>query len=478
MSLSVQPFGSPRYTIAVRVGRLLTFLTTYRPYIVAVAYIAAIFWLQPSSDLGNSGRLGYSSQRILYDDGDWAAIGLRALNADAGKKPGRSVDPCLLPPKPGTRARDAGPLVNDSTYFLEYPYLVVQLFKMPLSFGLFSNHLRYSSDVLGACHWDFVWQRPLSEEDRDIRRELRNLIRIYQIGMFACLVFLIAVLRAGYNQSLRVTTDILFCLPAFLYFSLNRFDVIPSALTGLSLFLLARRRIALSGATLGLGAMVKVYPVLLVPLFVRFLLRQESQVVKWLLSFAGIVVVVLTWSMWRVGWSGTLLPFRYQLSRGLEPRSIYGLILPASLGTQSWGWLRVAIVLLVAALLVYRPVTNPISLLRRAAVVLIVFISLQVFFSPQWIVWLAPLLFPLASRNKTLLRWVILLDVAMYISFPVVYDQVGLAGRGHLLDMGLTYIRFGMEMALVYLLVREEWKDRTHPESPHFPVIAPAFEQV
>jgi hypothetical protein len=59
------------------------------------------------------------------------------------------------------------------------------------------------------------------------------------------------------------------------------------------------------------------------------------------------------------------------------------------------------------------------SLLRRGAVILIVFIGLSVTFSPQWVLWLAPLCLPLTKRNYLLTGLIIALDLATYFTFPV-----------------------------------------------------------
>ena len=77
-----------------------------------------------------------------------------------------------------------------------------------------------------------------------------------------------------------------------------------------------------------------------------------------------------------------------------------------------------AVALTLAALLVSRPPTLE-SVLRRGAAVLIVFTSLSVFYSPQWVLWLTPLLLPPAPRQRGLALLIVALDVATLYTFPL-----------------------------------------------------------
>jgi hypothetical protein len=91
------------------------------------------------------------------------------------------------------------------------------------------------------------------------------------------------------------------------------------------------------------------------------------------------------------------------------------------------------------------------SLLRRGAIVLVVFAAVQVFYSPQWIVWMAPLLVPLA-RQQPRLGWTAgTFDLATYASFPLVADLSDWPGQDlarHLLIIA----RFVLLAGLVLLL--------------------------
>jgi hypothetical protein len=65
------------------------------------------------------------------------------------------------------------------------------------------------------------------------------------------------------------------------------------------------------------------------------------------------------------------------------------------------------------------PIRDLASLLRRGALVLLVFTSLAVFYSPQWIIWFAPLLLPLVGRDRRIGWGVASLDLLTYLTFPL-----------------------------------------------------------
>src|SRR5262245_50150016 len=137
--------------------------------------------------------------------------------------------------------------------------------------------------------------------------------------MALCLLGTMAVLRVGYEPDSALAGSVfLFVLPAALYFSLNRFDILPPLLVALSLACLGRRHVVGSAALLGLATMVKVYPLLLAPFLFRYLSDGRRRRFTWAGVYVGTMAVcflppVLAW-----GWDATLAPYDYQLSRPPE----------------------------------------------------------------------------------------------------------------------------------------------------------------
>src|SRR5207253_1601165 len=59
------------------------------------------------------------------------------------------------------------------------------------------------------------------------------------------------------------------------------------------------------------------------------------------------------------------------------------------------------------------------SVLRRCGIVLVVFVNLAVFWSPQWILWFLPIVVPLAGRRWWPIVVTIGLDLVNYLTFPI-----------------------------------------------------------
>jgi hypothetical protein len=131
-------------------------------------------------------------------------------------------------------------------------------------------------------------------------------------------------------------------------------------------------------------------------------------------------VPVVLFSGWEAFWG----PYQVQLNRDPMGPTLYGTVLPFSWAGNEPGpkLFRLGTVLLTVALLTWSRIDSLESLLRRGAIALIVFMSVPVFFSPQWIVWLLPLLVPLAYRQRWLLPLLVALDLTTYLSFPIAWQ--------------------------------------------------------
>jgi hypothetical protein len=346
-------------------------------------------------------------------------------------------------------------------YFLEYPPAALGMFRLGYVFPPSIKDLDPPPWVLNANHLTIVEYEPRmdSEPIRLLWRKFRCAIRIYITLMITCLLGLMVVLSKGYDPAARLTGPVAMLLfPATLYFTANRFDIVPALLTALSLACLGRERIVLSAVFLGAATMIKVYPALLTFLVIRYLANNYRQAAVWIAGYAATLVVFLLPPLMNWGWEPTLAPFRYQLTRSMDGMTLYGHLLPAAWGENTVGGslFRLASVLAVIfGMVLFRP-ENLAGLLRRACLILLVFVSLQVFYSPQWIVWFAPLWIPLVRVHPPLFWLVAGLELTTYATFPFWYDLE----NSHLRDIlysPLIYLRAGFLASLAATLVGYEF---------------------
>src|SRR5262249_29985926 len=101
------------------------------------------------------------------------------------------------------------------------------------------------------------------------------------------------------------------------------------------------------------------------------------------------------------------------------------------------------------------------AVLRRGIAAVWIFVTVQVFYSPQWLLWFLPLLIPLARSNRLILYLAVALDVVTYLGFPMAFGSddpfVELYGR-----LGLVYARIAIWIWLLWAL----WRDSREGARP------------
>jgi hypothetical protein len=197
--------------------------------------------------------------------------------------------------------------------------------------------------------------------------------------------------------------------------SLNTYDGWPALLVGAAVAALLYRRSTLAFALLGFAVTAKLYPAALLPLFCVVVWRQGVR--RPLLAFAGsLAVVVVPFAI--VGWQGLWDSFEAQAERSLQVESLGGALLlaadrlglyearvvsgstaavsrdlagslPDALASVS-SLLQLAVVGVVVWLFV-RVKGDGERLVAGAAATLAGVLAFSKFISPQYLVWLLPL---------------------------------------------------------------------------------------
>jgi hypothetical protein len=397
---------------------------------------------------------------LLYDESDLTALALRGANAHMGRLPGRMDEPEMyLREGEFAEALDTNSEPLADRYYLEYPTPTLVLFRLGFL------HRPRSPDMLppavaDAQQFAVGFHHPRTEAEQRTWSVLHDGVAAIVVVMTVCLAGMIVILRRGYEPGDPTPWAWLCVLPASVFFSLNRFDVLPAMLTAAGFALLARRRDGWSGAAFAVAALLKIYPVLLAPVILRHLGVRRGA--AWAATFAGTGLAAMGYSAWELGWDSTVGPVKVQLSREYVEDSwtLYGFVLPTWLahhGGMRLGILGAAVLLAAAT----RPAGLP-GLLRRCALVLVVFVVLAVFWSPQWVVWFLPLLAPLAPRRWWVGGAAVLLDAANYFNFPVLFwvlwNRLESQDVLDALAGGMVWLRAGLWLGLGAGLLYDEWR--------------------
>ncbi len=214
--------------------------------------------------------------------------------------------------------------------------------------------------------------------------------------------------------------------PMILYTWMSRYDCIPTFLTVLAAFLLFRGMGLSAGLLLGAGAMFKWYPIVLLPLFVKFLHKNDRGHRSIAALAAGAVALCFLYTFPFLAVDAHSFfrgAYGYHLSRRQTPQSLPGL-----LSVVLWGnpmadieltvfW---ALQILGYALVLLLPCRRREDLLACCAISLMNLIFFSKVFSPQFIAWFTPfLLMQIWRRRYWVPYW--LLQVSVYLEFPVFF---------------------------------------------------------
>jgi hypothetical protein len=421
------------------------------PFLLPPLALILVIWLQPEDHMGPYPDRAPWLRRAAYDDWDWSAMVLRGLNASLGRTAGLAEEPHPSPDEFAAALKGPGrPLAE--RYYLEYPQTATWLFRLPFLL----HPLRPPAALCDAHYGNVLSHQPRDDGERDLWRALRRAVQTGMAVMVICLLLLMAVLRWGYEPGGGLSGPAwLLVLPGALYFTLNRFDVLPALLTALSLACLGRRWVIPSAAFLVAGMMVKVYPVLLAPLIVRYLWADRRAALAWVAAYGATTVALLLPTLLTADWQAVVTPVRVQLSREPMGPTIY-VNMPKALAANGWigRGFRFGILALVALALCRNRPPDLASVLRRGTVAVIVFTALSVFYSPQWVLWFSPLLVPLARRSRLLTVLVASLDLVTYLLFAV-FMEYGYSQGPAAVDLPVPLGRPGALVELV--LANARW---------------------
>jgi hypothetical protein len=227
--------------------------------------------------------------------------------------------------------------------------------------------------------------------------------------------------------------------------TLTRFDVVPTFFALLALIALSNKNVRpyLSGFLLSIGALVKLWPMLLLVIYPKAVLTKVST------SFISTAVLFLLFmSTWSVGFTNFL---NNQSSRGLQVESIaaspfvlakflgknveypfqYGsLEVNAQFASQIAVMLNLLTIIVFAVILVlnYQNRLNYLDLVDKSLVIVMISISFSRVFSPQFWVWIGGLAaLALINKETKLKKVIILLTISAFLTqliYPGQYIQL------------------------------------------------------
>jgi len=254
---------------------------------------------------------------------------------------------------------------------------------------------------------------------------------------------------------------------------LSRFDLWPAALVAAALAALVSGRLRLGHALLGLGVAAKLYPAVFVPLGVAFVWRRAGRREALTCLALGLGVVAAVFAPFVIlSPGGVWQSLSVQLTRPLQVESLGSALLlvghhvfgvgvtgETSHGSQNLAgsaadWLALLSTVLQAGVLIWiwaafaRGRGDAEALVRSTAAALCAFIAFGKVLSPQFMIWLIPIV-PLV-RGRRGLGASALLGVALVLTqiwFPFRYFRLSLN-----FEAGLSWVLLARDLTLVALV--------------------------
>jgi hypothetical protein len=342
--------------------------------------------------------------------------------------------------------------------------------------------------------------------------ELNGAAREYARGFAALMTALLATTVACTAVSLRAlgatvgaaagALGLVAAVPLLLgELALTRFDALPVALTAAFLAALLVGRPRFAGVALGLAVATKLYPLLLLPLGVAFVLRRRGRREAWLIggiTAATIAVTILPFVALAPG--ETWFSIRAQLTRGLQVESVPGNLVIAlgvaadklglgALGTGVaeggtgdvrsadvtgglgevvgvvGGLAAAAIVVAIWVAASRRRDADAADLVRDCAAVVAAQLALGRVLSPQFVLWLVPFV-PLVAGRRGRVASILLVValVATHVWFPDLYrDYVNERGAP---ETAYLLARNGILLGLLVTLAAPSLRALRSPSRP------------
>jgi hypothetical protein len=215
--------------------------------------------------------------------------------------------------------------------------------------------------------------------------------------------------------------------PAPIYFSLFRYDLYPAVATLMFLFAVRRTNYIEGTMWLGMAIALKGYALFLLPAYCVFIVHQRGITAAIKVGALAIVPIIvgLFATLLFSGWEGMVAAFKIQGLRTLNGESTYDAInYLVSTPVISDGadirrigqLLQIGCALAAAAM---RPQSFE-ELVKACLIAVLGFMSFSVFYSPQYVLWILPLV--CFSGSRVMLIAAILFSWLTYLYFPISAD--------------------------------------------------------
>jgi len=221
-------------------------------------------------------------------------------------------------------------------------------------------------------------------------------------------------------------------LPPTLYFTYNRFDILPAFFCLLAYIAATKKQWIMVSIILCIATFTKWYPALLFPGFFMYATTLEKKFQwKMILSFAITSIAILLLSYLYGGLESILAPYQFHIARDIEFMAFPVFLsdfIRSVLDIQRslpYYFLFLFIIQVSAPILIiFTKLDSLDALIHYCIIVTGVFILFSRIWSPQWFLWLLPFLI-ISSKNIKTAGVILVYNLITYLGFPVFFVYYG-----------------------------------------------------
>jgi len=288
--------------------------------------------------------------------------------------------------------------------------------------------------------------------------QLTNIV--FQVGNGA-LIYLIA----NFFHSEKRSTHLGYLysiMPTVLWHSMSRYDSIPTFLMLLSLFLFLKGRLRFSYLSMTIGALFKFFPALLGLIYLKngYQNKRPLRYYVELVSVPASIVFVLVSPL--LVMNPTVLPWLFGFLGGFgwNWESVWGPIdqfvrpfFPSlAVFFINQVWMRV--IFIVACLsVVMLSLSNRLEIVNGLAYAILAWLQTQWFFSPQYIMWISPLLLILSFSNQFVILYIII-QLVMFFEQPAPFHYLAPVSPLNY-TLIVSSIRIFLFSVVIFILTKE-----------------------
>jgi len=255
------------------------------------------------------------------------------------------------------------------------------------------------------------------------RRAAYMLVFSFIMGLLAIIsIYFLLHLMKLMNKDLRLS--LIFLLPATLFFTFNRFDIAPALIILISIDNIFKGKYNIAAILLAIGAMTKIFPILLLPAFLSYhrTLEKKSNITMAAVFIATATFCILPTFM-QGGIEAFKIPVQFHSTRDCNNESVYYLlsqVFPEQFSTYGSVLKNIFVILSLAAVpfAITAKIDNKNDLIKWSLFSIAISMFFMKFYSPQWIIWIIFLMI-LSIENRTDLIRTLLFSLITYVEFPL-----------------------------------------------------------